>query len=50
MSPGNCAVFQPMKSETQLAITSEDLITDGSVVVHQIKYHICPAYCRWIGK
>jgi hypothetical protein len=42
MSPENQGVFQFIKNETQQAITSEDWTTDGSVVMHQIKHHLCP--------
>jgi hypothetical protein len=50
MSPENRGVFQLPKKETQPAITSEDWTTDGSVVMHQIKHHLCPACCHWIEK
>ncbi len=40
MSPEYRGIFQLMKRETQLAIAREDWITDGSVVMHQIKHHL----------
>jgi hypothetical protein len=50
MSLENRGVFQLLKKETQPAIAREDWTTDGSVVMHPIKHHLCPACCHWIEK
>jgi hypothetical protein len=50
MSPEYRGIFQLMKKETQPAIAREDWTTDGSLVMHQINQHLCPACCHWIEK
>jgi len=50
MSPENRCIFQLMKKETQPTIAREDWTTDGSLVMHQINHHLCPACYHWIEK
>jgi len=50
MSPKNRGIFQLLKKETQPVIAREDWTTDGSLVIHQINQHLCPACCHWIEK
>ncbi len=46
----NRGVFQLMKKVTQPAIARENWATNGSLVMHRINHHLCPACCQWIGK
>ncbi len=50
MSPEYRDIFQFMKKETQPAIAREDWNTDGSLVMHQINHHLCPACYHWFEK